>query len=413
MFKVNDNFGYLNQNYLFSEVARRIAAYKDAHPDADIIKMSIGDVTRPLQPTVIESLKTAVNEQSTQTGFRGYGPEQGYDFLREKIARFDYQLRGIDINATEIFISDGAKSDTANFSDILSPDNIVALTDPVYPVYLDTNIMAGRAFKYTDDHIENRIIFLPCNAENGFVPELPSHRPDIIYLCYPNNPTGTTLTYQQLKKWVDYAIENGSLILFDSAYEAYISEPDVPHSIFEIEGAKKVAVEFRSFSKTAGFTGLRCAYTVVPHELHGIDIHGNRVSLNEMWNRRQSTRFNGASYLSQRAAEATYTPEGRKQVQETINYYLDNARMLTAGLKNAGLEVYGGTNAPYIWVKAPNEMKSWEFFHLLLDRCHVASTPGVGFGKAGEGYVRLTAFNTHEATTEAVKRLSLLKHYLN
>lgn len=401
MFKINDNFLALNQSYLFSQVARKINAYKDGHPGVEIIRMGIGDVTRPLAPAVIEALHKAVEEQASSDTFCGYGPEQGYSFLSEAIACNDYKARGIDISSDEIFVSDGAKSDTGNIGDILSLANRVALTDPVYPVYLDTNIMSGRISC-------NDVELLPCTAENNFVPSLPDTNPDMIYLCYPNNPTGTTLTRTQLKEWVDYARSHGSLILFDSAYEAFITDDDVPHSIYEIEGAKEVAIEFRSFSKTAGFTGLRCAYTVIPKELKGEDSEGNLVSLNGLWQRRQSTKFNGASYLSQRAAEAVYSPEGKIQIKATIDYYHRNAKVLKDGLERAGLKVYGGINAPYIWVKTPDGIDSWTFFDILLDKCNIACTPGVGFGAAGEGYVRLTAFGSYDDCVRAVKRLSLL-----
>lgn len=401
MFKINDNFLALNQSYLFSQVARKINAYKDGHPGVEIIRMGIGDVTRPLAPAVIEALHKAVEEQASSDTFCGYGPEQGYSFLSEAIACNDYKARGIDISSDEIFVSDGAKSDTGNIGDILSLANRVALTDPVYPVYLDTNIMSGRISC-------NDVELLPCTAENNFVPSLPDTNPDMIYLCYPNNPTGTTLTRTQLKEWVDYARSHGSLILFDSAYEAFITDDDVPHSIYEIEGAKEVAIEFRSFSKTAGFTGLRCAYTVIPKELKGEDSEGNLVSLNGLWQRRQSTKFNGASYLSQRAAEAAYSPEGKIQIKATIDYYHRNAKVLKDGLERAGLKVYGGINAPYIWVKTPDGIDSWTFFDILLDKCNIACTPGVGFGAAGEGYVRLTAFGSYDDCVRAVKRLSLL-----
>lgn len=402
MFKINDNFLALNQNYLFSQVARKINAYMNSNPGIRIIRMGIGDVSRPLAPAVISALHEAVEEQTSCDTFCGYGPEQGYRFLTEAIAAHDYQARGIQISADEIFISDGAKSDTGNIGDILSLTNKVALTNPVYPVYLDTNIMSGRA---SIDNIE----LLPCTADNNFVPSLPTGNPDMIYLCYPNNPTGTTLNRDQLKEWVDYAKAHGALILFDSAYEAFITEDDVPHSIYEIEGATEVTIEFRSFSKTAGFTGLRCAYTVVPMALKGENAIGESVSLNALWQRRQSTKFNGASYLSQRAAEAVYSPEGKKQIRSTIDYYLRNATVLREGLKKAGLNVYGGVNAPYIWVKTPDGMDSWSFFDILLEQCNIACTPGVGFGSAGEGYVRLTAFGSYEDCLQAVERLSLLK----
>jgi LL-diaminopimelate aminotransferase len=406
MFFVNDNFCKLPESYLFTEVARRINAFKQANPDADVIRMGIGDVTRPLCPAAIEAMHKAVDDEGNAATFHGYGPEQGYAFLRDAIAENDYKARNIDVDASEIFVSDGAKSDTGNFGDILGTENIVAVTDPVYPVYVDTNVMAGRAGELVDGSW-NRIVYLPVSAENNFIPELPGNEgltPNIIYLCYPNNPTGTTLTREQLKVWVDYALANNSLILFDSAYEAFIREDNVPHSIYEIEGAKRCAIEFRSFSKTAGFTGVRCGYTVVPKELTCL-VNGKEVSLNHLWNRRQCTKFNGASYISQRGAAAIYTDEGRKQVKEAVDYYLKNARVLREGLAEAGLEVFGGVNAPYVWIKAPGNMTSWELFDVLLERCNVAGTPGSGFGPAGEGYFRLTAFNTLENTIEAVRRI--------
>lgn len=405
MFHINDNFTLLAESYLFSEVAKRINAYKEAHPEVDIIRMGIGDVTRPLCKAAIEAMHKAVDDQADSSTFHGYGPEQGYAFLREAIVENDYRARGIDMDADEIFVSDGAKSDTGNIGDILARGNRVAVTDPVYPVYVDTNVMGGRAGVLDTDGCWSDIIYLPVTAENGFVPALPSEVPDMIYLCYPNNPTGTTLTREQLKVWVDYARAHHSLILFDSAYETFIRQDDVPHSIYEIEGAKEVAIEFRSFSKTAGFTGVRCGYTVVPKALKGADSKGEMVSLNHLWNRRQCTKFNGASYISQRAAAAIYTPEGKQQTRETVDYYLRNAEVLRQGLLDAGFEVFGGTNAPYVWIKTPDETTSWEFFDILLDRCHVAGTPGSGFGPSGEGYIRLTAFNTYENTVEAISRI--------
>lgn len=405
MFHINDNFTLLAESYLFSEVAKRINAYKEAHPEVDIIRMGIGDVTRPLCKAAIEAMHKAVDDQADSSTFHGYGPEQGYAFLREAIVENDYRARGIDMDADEIFVSDGAKSDTGNIGDILARGNRVAVTDPVYPVYVDTNVMGGRAGVLDTDGCWSNIIYLPVTAENGFVPALPSEVPDMIYLCYPNNPTGTTLTREQLKVWVDYARAHHSLILFDSAYETFIRQDDVPHSIYEIEGAKEVAIEFRSFSKTAGFTGVRCGYTVVPKALKGADSKGEMVSLNHLWNRRQCTKFNGASYISQRAAAAIYTPEGKQQTRETVDYYLRNAEVLRQGLLDAGFEVFGGTNAPYVWIKTPDETTSWEFFDILLDRCHVAGTPGSGFGPSGEGYIRLTAFNTYENTVEAISRI--------
>ena len=406
MFRINDNFTKLPASYLFSEVARRVKAYSESHPDVEIIRMGIGDVTRPLCPAVISALHAAVDDEGRGETFHGYGPEQGYAFLSEKIAETDYRKRGIDIEPDEIFISDGAKSDTGNIGDILSTANMVAVTDPVYPVYVDTNVMAGRAGELGADGRWDRIEYLPCTSENSFVPSLPVNNPDVIYLCYPNNPTGTTLTREQLKVWVEYCKEHGALLLFDAAYEAYIREEDVPHSIYEIEGAKEVAIEFRSFSKTAGFTGIRLGYTVVPKALKGMDANGEKVALNGLWRRRQTTKFNGASYLTQRGAEALYTPEGQRQMKESVDYYLENAAMLRAGLAEAGYEVVGGINSPYIWLKTPGTMTSWEFFDYLLDRYHIVGTPGSGFGPAGEGYFRLTAFNTHENTRRCVERLS-------
>lgn len=403
MIKVNDNFCKLSQSYLFSEVARKIAAFKSLHPDADVIRMGIGDVTRPICPAAVEALHRAADEQSRGETFHGYGPEQGYGFLTEKLAQFEYASRGIDIQPDEIFISDGAKSDIGNIGDILSADSRVAVTDPVYPVYVDTNVMAGRAGECIDGRW-SRLEYLPCTAANDFIPELPVGNPDVIYLCYPNNPTGTTLTRRELARWVDYAIAHRALILFDAAYEAFVTEPDVPRSIYEIEGARRVAMEFRSFSKTAGFTGLRLGYTVVPHDLKGVDSDGHEVELHRLWLRRQTTKFNGASYPVQRAAEAIYTPAGQAQIRESIDYYLRNAAMLRRGLQDAGLQVWGGVNSPYVWVKTPDGCGSWEFFDRMLQECHVVCTPGVGFGPSGEGYVRLTAFNTAQATEMAVAR---------
>ena len=405
MFHINDNFCKLAESYLFSEVAKRINAYKEAHPEADIIRMGIGDVTRPLCPAAIGAMHSAVDDEADARTFHGYGPEQGYAFLREAIAENDYRARGIDIDTDEIFVSDGAKSDTGNIGDILSRSNRVAVTDPVYPVYVDTNVMGGRAGELDVEGCWSNIVYLPVTAENGFVPALPTEPVDIIYLCYPNNPTGTTLTKPELKKWVDYALANDTLILFDAAYEAFIREDDVPHSIYEIKGAKKCAIEFRSFSKTAGFTGVRCGYTVVPKELTAATLEGERIPLNKLWNRRQSTKFNGTSYITQRAAEAIYTPEGQRQIKETIDYYMDNARTMKQGFEAAGLKVYGGVNAPYIWLKTPDGTSSWRFFEQMLYEANVVGTPGVGFGPSGEGYIRLTAFGKHEDCVEAMKRI--------
>ncbi|MCM1483006.1 MAG: LL-diaminopimelate aminotransferase [Muribaculaceae bacterium] len=409
MIKINDNFTLLAASYLFSEVARRVTAFKEAHPQGErVISMGIGDVTRPICDAAVRGMLDAVEHLAHEDSFHGYGPEQGYAFLRSRIAEYDYQRRGIYIGIDEIFVSDGAKSDTGNIGDILSASCRVAVTDPVYPVYVDTNVMAGRAGTLTPDGHWSRIEYLPCTAANAYVPALPTEAPDVIYLCYPNNPTGTTLTREQLKEWVDYALEHKALILFDSAYEAYISRPEVPHSIYEIEGAKRCAIEFRSFSKTAGFTGVRCGYTVVPKELMGVDSHGDEVSLNKLWNRRQCTKFNGASYVAQRAAEALYTPQGREQVVRTVDYYMHNAALLRSGLSEAGVACVGGVDAPYIWLTTPEGMTSWDFFSLLLEKCRVVGTPGVGFGPAGEGCFRLTAFGSREDTMEAVERLSRL-----
>ena len=398
--KVNENFTGLSENYLFADIAKKVRAFRMQAPDADVISLGIGDVTQPLAPAVIEALHKAADEMATATTFRGYGPERGYDFLREAIVTHDFRARGIDIEADEVFVSDGAKSDIGNFQELLSPECVVAVTDPVYPVYVDSNVMAGRC-----------IVKLPCTAENGFVPELPSEHVDVIYLCYPNNPTGTTLNKEQLKVWVDYAISEEALILYDAAYEAYIQSKDVPHSIYEIPGAKQCAVEFHSYSKTAGFTGIRCGYTVVPKEVKSERVKSEKsglletVSLNALWNRRQSTKFNGASYLSQRAAEAIYTPEGKAQTKATIAYYMENARLMREALTAMGFKVYGGVDAPYLWVSTPKGMTSWEFFDWMLHSAHVVCTPGAGFGGQGEGFVRLTAFGTHENTEKALERI--------
>lgn len=399
---VNTNFTKVADTYLFVEVARRIRAYQEQHPDAKIIRMGIGDVTRPLVPAVIDALHKAVDEMGQAETFRGYGPEQGYAFLRDRIADFDFHQRGIQIESDEIFISDGAKSDCGNIGDILGQQNVIAVTDPVYPVYVDTNVMGGRAGEW-DGLKYSRIYYMPCTMENGFVPELPTVHVDIIYLCFPNNPTGTTLTRSQLKVWVDYALREKAIILFDAAYEAFITEDDVPHSIFEIEGARQCAIEFRSFSKTAGFTGLRCGYTVVPKDLTAKTEDGRDVVLNKLWNRRQSTKFNGTPYIVQRAAEAVYSPEGRQQIMADIAYYRENAKLMKQTFEKIGFPAFGGVNSPYVWIKTP--MDSWTFFDRLLDECHVVGTPGVGFGPSGETYFRLTAFATHEATREAMQRI--------
>lgn len=410
MININENFLNLQDSYLFSTIAKKVAEFQKNNPDKRIIKLGIGDVTRPIVPAVLEAMHKAVDELGNPETFRGYGPEQGYEFLREKIAESDYKKRGVDIKIDEIFVSDGAKCDCGNIGDILGIDNVVAITDPVYPVYLDTNVMAGRSGKYDEKtgKYEN-MIYIPATSENNFIPEFPEKVPDMIYLCFPNNPTGTTLSKKELKKWVDYAKENKSLILFDSAYEAFISEDDVPHTIYEIEGAKEVAIEFRSFSKTAGFTGVRCAYTVVPKELKAYTKSGEEVSLNPLWNRRHGTKFNGVSYPVQRAAEAVYSEEGQKQIKENIAYYMNNAKIIKEGLKSAGYTVYGGINAPYIWLKVPDGLTSWEFFDKLLKEANIVGTPGVGFGPSGEGYFRLTAFGTKENTVEAIERIKNMK----
>ena len=407
--KINENYLKLKSSYLFVEVARREAEFSQANPDADVIKMGIGDVTKPLVPAVVDAFRMAVDEMGDADTFMGYGPEQGYEFLAKAIIENDYNKYGIDLDTSEVFISDGAKCDTGNIQEIFGIDNKIAVTDPVYTVYVDTNVMAGRTGEMQDDGMYEGLTYIKCNSENGFVPELPSEPVDIIYLCYPNNPTGTTLTRDQLKVFVDYAIDNKAIILFDAAYEIFITEDDVPHSIYEIEGAKEVAIEFKSFSKTAGFTGTRCAYTVVPKELIGYDSEGNEVEINPLWNRRQTTKFNGASYPVQRAAEATYSPEGQKQIKEVVDYYMQNAKVIRESLTDIGLEVYGGVSSPYIWVKTPNNMDSWDFFDLLLNEANVVGTPGSGFGPSGEGYLRLTAFNTLENTKEAMDRISKLE----
>lgn len=406
MITINENYLKLQDSYLFSTIAKKVEEYTKNNPDKKVIKLGIGDVTMPIAPAVIEAVHKAADEMMKKETFKGYGPEQGYDFLREKIVEHDYKKRGIQIEKDEIFVSDGAKCDTGNIGEIFGKDNKVAITDPVYPVYLDTNVMAGRTGEYnekTDTY--DGVVYMPATAQNNFVPELPNTKVDMIYLCLPNNPTGTVLTKQELTKWVKYAKENKAIILFDSAYEAFIQEDNVPHSIYEIEGAKEVAIEFRSFSKTAGFTGVRCAYTVVPKELRGYTKNGEEVSLNKLWNRRQCTKFNGVPYITQRAAEAVYSEEGQKQIKENINYYMENAKIILEGLKEAGYEVFGGKNAPYIWLKVPNGYTSWKFFDYLLEKANVVGTPGVGFGPSGEGYFRLTAFGSRENTKEAIKRI--------
>lgn len=410
MIKINENFLELQESYLFATIAKKVAEYSKENPDKKIIKLGIGDVTRPIPDAVLEAMHKAVDEQAHTETFRGYGPEQGYDFLREKIKEYDYKTRGVDIDISEIFVSDGAKCDCGNIVDIFAKDNKVAITDPVYPVYLDTNVMAGRSGKYDKESGKYKnIVYIPATSENNFVPQLPKEKVDMIYLCYPNNPTGTTLTKAQLAEWVKYAKENKAIILFDAAYEAFISDEDVPHTIYEIEGAKEVAIEFRSYSKTAGFTGIRCAYIIIPKELKGYTESGEEVELNKLWNRRHCTKFNGVSYVTQRAAEAIYTDEGKRQVRENINYYKENAKIIKQGLEEVGYTVYGGTNSPYVWLKLPDGMKSWDFFDKLLSEANVVGTPGVGFGPSGEGYFRLTGFGTKENTKEAIERIKNMK----
>lgn len=389
---------------MFSDIAKKVNAFKVSHPKTDLIRLGIGDVTCPLPQASIEAMHKAVDELANKETFHGYGPEQGYDFLIDAVIRNDYAPRGVYLEPGEVFISDGAKSDTGNIGDILRHDNSIGVTDPIYPVYIDSNVMCGRAGILEDGRWSN-VVYLPCLSENNFVPEIPDRRIDILYLCYPNNPTGTVISKAELKKWVNYALENDTLILYDAAYEAYIQDPDIPHSIYEIKGAKKVAIEFRSFSKTAGFTGVRCGYTVVPKELTAATLEGERIPLNRMWNRRQCTKFNGTSYITQRGAEAIYTPEGKKQVKAIIQYYMANARIMKEALESTGLKVFGGENAPYLWVKTPGEVNSWKFFEQMLYVANVVGTPGVGFGPSGEGYIRLTAFGERADCEEAMKRI--------
>ncbi len=403
---VNIHFLNLQNNYLFADIAKKVNAFKVMHPKADVISLGIGDVTQPLCPAVIEAMHKATDEMASSATFRGYGPEQGYDFLREAIVKYDYGARGIRLSADEIFINDGAKSDTGNFQELLHWDNFIGVTDPIYPVYIDSNVMIGRCGTYRNGKWSN-VAYMPITAENGFIPELPKNRHvDVIYLCYPNNPTGTVITKQELRKFVNYALKHDALILYDAAYQAYIRDPEIPHSIYEIRGARRCAVEFRSYSKTAGFTGIRCGYTVVPKELSVSTFEGERISLSQLWHRRQCTKFNGTSYISQRAAEAIYTPEGKAQVQATIDYYMENARQMLTTLRSLGYECYGGENAPYVWMRTPHDTPSWQFFEELLYGANVVCTPGVGFGPSGEGYVRFTAFGSHETTTEALRRIS-------
>ena len=411
---VNEHFLKLSNNYLFADVAKKVNAFKVMHPKADVISLGIGDVTQPLCPAVIEAMHTAADEMGTAEGFRGYGPEQGYPFLREAILKNDFLSRGIHLDLDEIFVNDGAKSDTGNIQELIRWDNSIGVTDPIYPVYIDSNVMIGRAGIEENGKWSN-VVYMPCTAENGFVPKIPNRRVDVIYLCYPNNPTGMVITKSELRKWVNYALKNDALILYDAAYQAYIQDEDIPHSIYEIRGARHCAIEFHSYSKTAGFTGIRCGYTVVPKELTASTLSGERIPLNPLWYRRQCTKFNGTSYISQRAAEAIYTPEGKEQVKATIDYYMQNAKLMLTTLRRLGYEVYGGENAPYIWMRTPDSYQeeigamaptsSWKFFENLLYGANVVCTPGVGFGPAGEGYVRFTAFGSHEKTEEALTRI--------
>ena len=402
---INEHYLKLKRNYLFADIAKKVNAFKATHPKADVISLGIGDVTQPLCPAVVEAMHRAVDEMSRKETFRGYGPEQGYLFLREAIVKNDFLPRGIHIDPSEVYVNDGAKSDTGNIGELVRWDNSFGVTDPVYPVYVDSNVMCGRAGTFDGEKWSN-VTYLPCTEANGFVPAIPDHRVDMIYLCYPNNPTGTVISRDELRKWVNYALKNDTLILYDAAYEAFIQDPDIPHSIYEIKGARKVAIEFHSYSKTAGFTGVRCGYTVIPKELTAASMDGSqRYPLGEMWLRRQSTKFNGTSYISQRAAEAIYTPEGKAQVKETIDYYMGNARMMREALTALGLKVYGGENAPYLWVKTPGGTPGWKFFEQMLYGAQVVCTPGVGFGPSGEGFVRLTSFGDRDDCAEALRRI--------
>ncbi len=405
MIKINENYLKLKAGYLFPEISRRVGDFVKANPDAPIIKLGIGDVTMPLPGAVIEAFHKGVDEMGDAATFRGYGPEQGYDFLAKAIVENDYTPRGVELETSEVFISDGSKCDSGNIQEIFGLDNVVAVTDPVYPVYVDTNVMAGRSGQGDDDGCYEGIVYMPCTAENDFTPEVPAEPVDMIYLCYPNNPTGAVATKEGLKKWVDYARKNKAVILFDAAYEAFITDPEIPHSIYEIPGAKEVAIEFRSFSKTAGFTGTRCAFTVVPKELKAWTAGGEEVAVNPIWNRRHCTKFNGVSYPVQCATAATYSPEGKKQVRELIDYYMENARVIREKLTEFGFTIYGGVNAPYIWLKTPDGLGSWEFFDKLLNEANVVGTPGAGFGPAGEGYFRLSAFGSRENVEAAMERI--------
>jgi LL-diaminopimelate aminotransferase len=405
MVRVNDNYLKLKAGYLFPEIARRVNVFAAANPEAPIIRLGIGDVTEPLPAACREAMIQAVADMGERSSFKGYGPEQGYGWLREAIARHDFQTRGCDISADEIFISDGSKCDCGNILDIFGDDNTIAVTDPVYPVYVDTNVMAGHTGDANERGEYGGLVYLPISAENNFTAQIPDTKVDLIYLCFPNNPTGATATREHLQAWVDYARQHGSIIFFDAAYEAFVTDPSLPHSIFEIEGAKECAIEFRSFSKNAGFTGTRCALTVVPKNLLGKAADGSDVELWKLWNRRQSTKFNGVSYIVQRGAEAVYSEAGQAQTKALVQFYLENAQIIREKLTEAGLAVYGGVNAPYVWVQTPNGLSSWDFFDQLLTSCHVVGTPGSGFGAAGEGYFRISAFNSRENVIEATRRI--------
>ncbi|MFA7270752.1 MAG: LL-diaminopimelate aminotransferase [Sterolibacterium sp.] len=403
---INEHYLKLAAGYLFPEIGRRVKAFCDANPAANVIRMGIGDVTEPLAPAVIKAMHAGVDELAVRSSFKGYGPEQGYDFLREAIAKNDYQARGAAIDADEIFVSDGSKCDSGNILDVFGDDNVIAVLDPVYPVYVDTNVMAGHTGPADASGRYGGLVYLPVTADNDFVPELPKQKVDLIYLCYPNNPTGVVATKEMLKRWVEYAQKNGSVILYDAAYEAFITDPAIPHSIYEIDGAREVAIEFRSFSKTAGFTGARCAFTVIPTDLKGKTRDGREISIHSLWNRRHCTKFNGVSYPVQKGAAAIYSPEGKRQVRETIDFYLGNAKVVREALTKLGLKVYGGVNAPYVWLKTPGNLSSWDFFDKLLHEAHLVGTPGSGFGACGEGYFRLSAFNSRANVEAAVGRFA-------
>ena len=406
MATINENFLKLQMGYLFPEISRRVRAFQSQNPDTKIINLGIGDVTQPLAPVIIEAMKKAIVDMGSVSGFHGYGPEQGYDFLIEAIIENDFKPRGIEIETSEIFVSDGAKCDIGNIQEIFGLDNVVAIPDPVYPVYVDSNVMAGRTGPANQNGHYDKTVYMPCTAENNFIPELPGIPVDIIYLCFPNNPTGAVATREVLSKWVDFARTNKAIIFFDAAYEAFITDPEIPHSIYEVDAAKEVAIEFRSFSKTAGFTGVRCAFTVVPKQAKAYTKDGRAVEVNSLWNRRHSTKFNGASYISQAGAAAAYTAEGKKQCRKIIDIYMANAALIRKSLARLGYQLTGGVNAPYIWMKTPEGLNSWDFFDRLLQKANVVGTPGVGFGPAGEGYLRLTAFARPADVKEAMQRFA-------